>query len=67
MNFQVGDTVKVRSWPGTWRVSELLQHLPLAYIRKIDGDGKGYIELRALVPVDEHAPAEAGAQLTMFT
>jgi hypothetical protein len=67
MTFQVGDMVKVRSWPGTYRVSSLLTHLPLAYIREVDGDGKGYIELRALVPVDEQAPAKVGAQLTIFT
>ena len=57
MKFNEGDLVRVRKlknqyWAGTWRVSSVMDRPPLAYIREVDGTGKGYIEQKNLERIE---------------
>lgn len=65
MDYQEGDIVRVRSWSGTWRVSSVMERPPLAYVREVDGLGKGYIEQKNLELI-ERAKPEPSNQLTIF-
>ena len=65
MDYQEGDIVRVRSWSGTWRVSSVMERPPLAYVREVGGDGKGYIEQKNLELI-ERAKPETSNQLTIF-
>lgn len=65
MSYQEGDIVRVRSWSGTWRVSSVMERPPLAYVREVSGDGKGYIEQKHLELIEQAKP-EASNQLTIF-
>jgi len=71
MNFKEGDIVRVRSlkndyWSGTWRVSSVMDKPPLAYIRNLEGNGKGYIELKHLERIGEDSKSELNKQMTLF-
>lgn len=70
-SFKEGDVVRVRSmknpfWSGTWRVSSVMEKSPLAYIRNLEGDGKGYIELKHLEVIRSNSESELNKQITLF-
>jgi len=52
-----GDVVRIRKgnvyWEGVWRVSSVMQRPPLAYVREMEGERKGYIEQSALERVEQ--------------
>ena len=71
MNYKEGDIVRVRSlkndyWSGTWRVSSVMERPPLAYVREVNGIGKGYIELKHLERIGEDSESELNKQMTLF-
>ena len=70
-SFKEGDVVRVRSvknsfWAGTWRVSSVMDKPPLAYIRNLEGDGKGYIELKHIEVIRSNSESELNKQITLF-
>lgn len=71
MSHKEGDIVRVRSlkndyWSGTWRVSSVMERPPLAYVREVNGIGKGYIELKHLERIGEDSESELNKQMTLF-
>ena len=70
-SFKEGDIVRVRSmknpfWAGTWRVSSVMDKPPLAYIRNLEGNGKGYIELKHIELIGSNSESELNKQMTLF-
>ena len=39
---------------------------PLAYIRNLEGDGKGYIELKHIELIRSNSESELNKQITLF-
>ena len=70
-SFKEGDIVRVRSmknpfWAGKWRVSSVMDKPPLAYIRNLDGSGKGYIELKHIEVISPNSESELNKHITLF-
>lgn len=63
MTIRENDIVRVRTWSGTFRVSSVMERPPLAYVRQVDGERKGYIEQKNLERI---SAAPEPTQTTLF-
>ena len=52
MKFNEGDLVRVKNRGGLWRVSSVIDRPPLAYVREVDGPGKGHMNIEKLERTD---------------
>lgn len=62
MTIRENDIVRVRSWSGTFRVSSVMERPPLAYVRQIDGERKGYIQQSSIERISAAKESQSNKQ-----
>jgi len=64
--FKEGDVVRVLNWQSEYSVSSVMDRPQVVYIREINGQHKGYMNMKHLTLIRESEPTETNAQTTLF-